>query len=260
MNIEQLKSFKDSNEKITCLTAYDASFSKLFDECGIDIILVGDSLGNVIQGGENTLAVSMDDMIYHTKVVSKGIQKSLLIADMPYQSYSNAEQTLENAKRLINVGAQMVKFEGGQEHKDSFKMLQDNNIPVCGHLGLQPQSVLEMGGYKVQGRDEKSANKILEDAKLLESWGVEVLVLECVPAKLAQTISQVLNIPTIGIGAGSDCDGQVLVSYDMLGINTQRMPKFVKNFLSSNNSIESAVKDFIRSVKNRTFPTDEQSY
>ncbi len=260
MNIEQLKSFKDSNEKITCLTAYDASFSKLFDECGIDIILVGDSLGNVIQGGENTLAVSMDDMIYHTKVVSKGIQKSLLIADMPYQSYSNAEQTLENAKRLINVGAQMVKFEGGQEHKDSFKILQDNNIPVCGHLGLQPQSVLEMGGYKVQGRDEKSANKILEDAKLLESWGVEVLVLECVPAKLAQTISQVLNIPTIGIGAGSDCDGQVLVSYDMLGINTQRMPKFVKNFLSSNNSIESAVKDFIRSVKNRTFPTDEQSY
>ncbi len=260
MNIEQLKTFKRSGEKITCLTAYDASFSLVFDKCGIDVILVGDSLGNVIQGGENTLGVSMDDMIYHTKVTAKGIQKSLLIADMPYKSYESAEQTLVNANKLITAGAHMVKFEGGKEHKESFKILQANSIPVCGHLGLQPQSVLEMGGYKVQGRDEQSANKILEDAKLLESWGVKVLVLECVPAKLAQVISQALSIPTIGIGAGSDCDGQVLVSYDMLGINTGYVPKFVKNFLSGNDSIESAVKDFIHSVKNQTFPTDEQSY
>ncbi|TEU24660.1 MAG: 3-methyl-2-oxobutanoate hydroxymethyltransferase, partial [Gammaproteobacteria bacterium] len=153
MKIDELKTFKQSGEKIICLTAYDSSFAKLFDECGVDIILVGDSLGNVIQGGENTLNVSMDDMVYHTQAAAIGIKNALLIADMPYQSYDNAEQTLINAKRLIDAGAQMVKFEGGQEHKDAFKILFDNNIPVCGHLGLQPQSVIEMGGYKVQGKD-----------------------------------------------------------------------------------------------------------
>ena len=260
MNIAQLKAFKESGEKITCLTAYDASFAKLFDECGVDMILVGDSLGNVIQGGENTLAVSMDDMIYHTKNVAKTCQKALLIADMPYQSYDSAEQTLDNAKLLIDAGAQMVKFEGGHEHKASFKILQDNNIAVCGHLGLQPQSVLEMGGYKVQGRDEVSANQIIEDAKLLESWGVAVLVLECIPSDLAKKVSKSLSIPTIGIGAGVDCDGQVLVSYDMLGINTSNMPKFVKNFLTDNCDIKGAVNAFIKAVKDQSFPTGEHSY
>jgi len=260
MNIEQLKLFKQSNEKITCLTAYDASFAKLFDDCGVDVILVGDSLGNVIQGAENTLGVSMDDMSYHTQAVAKGAKNALLIADMPYQSYGSAEQTLINAKRLMDVGAQMVKFEGGREHEASFKILQANNIPVCGHLGLQPQSVIEMGGYKVQGKDEASAKRIVDDALALESWGVQTLVLECIPAELAKQISQNLSIPTIGIGAGIDCDGQVLVSYDMLGINTGHMPKFVKNFLSGNDSIESAVKDYIHSIKNQTFPGDEHSY
>jgi 3-methyl-2-oxobutanoate hydroxymethyltransferase len=260
MNIEQLKLFKQSNEKITCLTAYDASFAKLFDDCGVDVILVGDSLGNVIQGAENTLGVSMDDMAYHTQAVAKGAKNALLIADMPYQSYGSAEQTLINAKRLMDVGAQMVKFEGGREHEASFKTLQANNIPVCGHLGLQPQSVIEMGGYKVQGKDEASAKRIVDDALALESWGVQTLVLECIPAELAKQISQNLSIPTIGIGAGIDCDGQVLVSYDMLGINTGHMPKFVKNFLSGNDSIESAVEDYIHSIKNQTFPSDEHSY
>ncbi|MBL6977077.1 MAG: 3-methyl-2-oxobutanoate hydroxymethyltransferase, partial [Candidatus Thioglobus sp.] len=202
MTLDELKTFKQRGEKITCLTAYDASFAKLFDECGVDMILVGDSLGNVIQGGENTLGVSMEDMIYHTRIVAKCVQKALLIADMPYQSYTNSEQTLENAQRLMRSGAQMVKFEGGSEHEASFKILQANNIPVCGHLGLQPQSVIEMGGYKVQGRDDASAEKILADALLLESLGVSVLVLECVPAQLAAKISQQLSIPTIGIGAG----------------------------------------------------------
>lgn len=260
MNLSDLQSFKKKGDKITCLTAYDASFSKLFDACGIDIILVGDSLGNVIQGGENTLGVSMEDMLYHTQVVAKGVKEALLIADMPYQSYAHAEQTLENAQRLMSAGAQMVKFEGGAEHEVSFKILQANNIPVCGHLGLQPQSVIEMGGYKVQGRDDSSAQRILADAKLLESWGVETLVLECVPAELAKRVSQSINIPTIGIGAGIDCDGQVLVSYDMLGINTGYLPKFVKNFLSEHDSIESAVKGYIHSVKSQTFPNDEYSY
>jgi len=222
--------------------------------------LVGDSLGNVIQGGENTLGVTMEDMVYHTQIVAKGIKDALLIADMPYKSYENAKQTLDNAKKLINAGAQMVKFEGGAEHKESFKILQDNNIPVCGHLGLQPQSVIELGGYKVQGRDEEGAKQIIKDALALESWGVQTLVLECVPAELAKQVSKALSIPTIGIGAGVDCDGQVLVSYDMLGINTQRLPKFVKNFLEENNSVQGAVEAFISAVKTNKFPDNQHSY
>ena len=260
MILSQLKSFKENSEKITCLTAYDVSFAKLFDECGVDIILVGDSLGNVIQGSQNTLSVTMQDMIYHTQAAAKGVQNAFLIADMPYQSYTNAEQTLKNAERLMSAGAHMIKFEGGSEHEASFKLLQANNIPVCGHLGLQPQSVVEMGGYKVQGKDEQSAQRILKDAKMLESWGVKTIVLECVPAKLASKISKTISIPTIGIGAGVGCDGQVLVSYDMLGINTGYLPKFVKNFLTGNDSIESAVKDYINSVKSQNFPNDEYSY
>ncbi|MCH9712505.1 MAG: 3-methyl-2-oxobutanoate hydroxymethyltransferase [Proteobacteria bacterium] len=260
MKLTDLKFFKEKGEKIACLTAYDASFAMLFDRCNVDMILVGDSLGNVIQGGENTLNVTMEDMLYHTRAVAKSVEKSLLIADMPYQSYTNAAQTLENAKRLMDAGAQMVKFEGGVEHKASFKILQANHIPVCGHLGLQPQSVIEMGGYKVQGKDEIGAKQILEDAKLLESLGVEAIVLECVPAELACRVSQSIAIPTIGIGAGVDCDGQVLVSYDMLGINTGYLPKFVKNFLSGHDSIESGVKNYIDSVKNQTFPDNKHSY
>ncbi len=260
MNIGQLKTFKRSAEKIACLTAYDASFAKLFDECGIDVILVGDSLGNVIQGNENTLDVSMEDMVYHTQAVASNVNNALLIADMPYQSYNKAEQTLNNAKRLIEAGAQMIKFEGGAEHQTSFEILQANNIPICGHLGLQPQSVIEMGGYKVQGRDEASAKQIFDDALALEAWGVQTLVLECVPAELAKKISKALSIPTIGIGAGVDCDGQVLVSYDMLGINTNHLPRFVKNFLQDNNSIQAAVNAFIGAVKDKTFPGDEHSY
>lgn len=258
MNIKQLKAFKQSSEKITCLTAYDHSFAKLFDGCGVDVILVGDSLGNVVQGGENTLEVGMDDMVYHTRSVAKAVNDALLISDMPYQSYQNAQQTLTNAKSLIDAGAQMVKLEGGREHQACFKILQDNNIPVCGHLGLQPQSVIQMGGYKVQGRDEADAQIILDDAKALEDWGVQTIVLECIPATLAKQVCENISIPTIGIGAGIDCDGQVLVSYDMLGI-TQNTPKFVKNFLTNGN-IKTATKDFIQAVKNSTFPTDEHSY
>ncbi|WP_428087247.1 3-methyl-2-oxobutanoate hydroxymethyltransferase [Candidatus Thioglobus sp.] len=260
MKIDALKVFKDKGEKITCLTAYDASFSKLFDECGIEVILVGDSLGNVIQGAENTLGVSMNDMIYHTQAAAVGINSALLIADMPYQSYTNAQQALMNAQLLIKAGAKMVKFEGGAAHQACFEILQANNIPVCGHLGLQPQSVLEMGGYKVQGKDKDSAQQILEDALLLESLGVLIIVLECVPSDLAKKITHALTIPTIGIGAGLSCDGQILVSYDMLGINTNQTPRFVKNFLTDSNSIKGAVNGFIDAVKGQKFPTDKHSY
>ncbi len=257
MNINDLVSFKQLGKKITCLTAYDASFAQLFDACGVDSILVGDSLGNVIQGHENTLSVNMQAMLYHTQSVARGVKHALLISDMPYQSYTNAEQALANAQRLMQAGAHMVKLEGGREHKACFNSLQDNNIAVCGHLGLQPQSVLTMG-YKVQGKNQHDAQTILDDAKALESWGVKAIVLECVPASLGKQVAQSINIPVIGIGAGVDCDGQVLVGYDMLGI-TQHPPKFVKNFLT-NGTPKSATKAFIQAVKNQQFPTDAQSY
>ncbi|QKQ23898.1 3-methyl-2-oxobutanoate hydroxymethyltransferase [Candidatus Ruthia endofausta] len=260
MNIKALKTFKQSGEKIACLTAYDASFASVFDMCGIDIVLIGDSLGNVIQGGENTLGVSMDDMIYHTQAVAKGAKNTLRIVDMPYQSYTNTKQTLTNAKRLIMAGAQMVKLEGGCEHEASFKILQDNDISVCGHLGLQPQSVIEMGGYKVQGREKQSADKITKDALALASWDVKAIVLECIPAELAKQVSQSLSIPTIGIGAGVNCDGQVLVSHDMLGIHVGHVPKFVKNFLTNNDDVKSAVSAFIKAVKDKSFPSRQHSY
>lgn len=258
MNINQLKSFKQSGEKITCLTAYDASFAKVFDKCGVDIVLVGDSLGNVIKGAKNTLNVCMNDMLYHTLAVAGSINNAFLIADMPYQSYTTAEKTLKNAQKLISAGAQMVKLEGGREHRLCFEVLQDNNIPVCGHLGLQPQSILETG-YKVQGRDKTSADKMIKDAQALETWGVKTIVLECIPADLAKQISNILTIPTIGIGAGVACDGQVLVSYDMLGISSGKMPIFVKNFLTDGN-ISSATLDFIQAVKTSAFPTNKHSY
>jgi 3-methyl-2-oxobutanoate hydroxymethyltransferase len=260
MKISQLKSFKHSGEKITCLTAYDASFAETFDNCGVDIILVGDSLGNVVQGAQDTLSVSMDDMYYHTKSVVNGSQRALIIADLPSKSYANPQQTLMNASRLIDAGAHMVKFEGGREHEESFKALKDSNIPVCGHLGLLPQSVLEYGGYKVQGKDQQSADRITEDAVMLESWGVEVIVLECIPSQLASVISKKLEIPTIGIGAGVECDGQVLVSYDMLGINQKKQPRFVKNFLNSAVDISSAVDEYIVAVKSKSFPAKEHTY
>jgi 3-methyl-2-oxobutanoate hydroxymethyltransferase len=259
MKISELKKYKQNSEKITCLTVYDASFAKIFEACQVDAVLVGDSLGNVIQGGKNTLGVSMADMIYHTQAVATGLNKVLLIADMPYQSYTTAQQALDNAQKLMQAGAQMVKLEGGRAHQAVFEALQAHHIPVCGHLGLQPQSVLELGGYKLQGKDDSSADIILQDAKALASWGVEALVLECIPSSLGKIISQAIDIPTIGIGAGVDCDGQVLVSYDMLGISTGYTPKFVRNFLSDT-GVEGAVLSFVQAVKTRKFPEKSQSY
>ena len=260
MKINQLKTFKKKGEKIACLTAYDASFAKLFVSCGVDILLVGDSLGNVIKGDKNTLDVSIADMLYHTKIVANNCADTLVIVDMPYNSYLDPRTALNNANDLVSSGANMVKLEGGREHMAIFKLLQKNNIKICGHLGLQPQSILKIGGYKVQGRDHKDADRIVGDAKLLESWGVDALVVECIPSRLAQKISQSIAIPTIGIGAGVYCDGQVLVSYDMLGISSGRQAKFVKNFLVNNIDISGAVKFFVSAVKNSSFPTSEHSY
>ena len=260
MKHSDLGRYKQKGEKITCLTAYDASMASLIDSAGVDTILIGDSLGMVIQGAENTRSVSMEDMIYHTSIVSGACKQSLVIADMPFNSYEDTQSALINAKALIDHGAEMIKIEGGIEHTEVIKALISNNINLCGHLGLQPQLVIDSSDYKVQGRDKSSAQLIIDNAKLLESLGVSVLVLECIPSDLAKVISEQIKIPTIGIGAGRDCDGQVLVSYDMLGITSGRQPRFVRNFLNSQDSISAAVKSYIKEVKTGTFPSDSESY
>ena len=260
MKHSELSLFKEQGQKITCLTAYDASMAKILDKSGVDAILIGDSLGMVVQGGENTRSVSINDMIYHTSIVSDSSSNALVIADMPFASYDSSDDALKNAKALIDAGARMVKIEGGSEHSDVIKTLISNNINICGHLGLQPQLVIKSDDYRVQGRDDSSAQTILNNALLLESLGVSVLVLECIPSDLAKTISEKLTIPTIGIGAGVHCDGQVLVSYDMLGITTGKQPRFVRNFLSNQITISDAVESFVLEVKEGTFPSESESY
>jgi len=260
MKHSDLNLFKEKGEKITCLTAYDASMTKLIDDCGVDVVLIGDSLGMVIQGCKNTRSVTMQDMLYHTEIVANSCQQALVIADMPFQSYDSSELALTNAQKLVNAGADMVKIEGGQEHEEVFRVLSSNNINVCGHLGLQPQKVADSSEYKIQGKDEDSAKLILSDALLLESLGISSLVLECIPSTLAKEVSSKLNIPTIGIGAGKDCDGQVLVCYDMLGITQGKLPRFVRNFVSTEGTIPLAIKAFVKEVKAGTFPSTSESY
>jgi len=261
LSIETIQAMKTQGEKIAVLTAYDASFASLLDENGVDAFIVGDSLGMVIQGHDSTLPVSMDDMIYHSANVARGSQRSYIITDLPYQSYSTPQQTLDNALRLVNEGgAQMVKLEGGQSQLENVAMLVKHSIPVCGHLGLEPQSVEELGGYKVQGRDEKSATRILNDAQALQHAGVAMLVLECIPASLGKLITEALTIPVIGIGAGVDCDGQVLVTYDMLGISRGHKAKFVKNFLAEHSGIDKAIRAYVDAVKQHKYPALEHSY
>ncbi len=256
--LSHLNALKQKSEKIACLTAYDASFSRLLERQGIEVILVGDSLGMVCQGENSTLPVTMDHMIYHTHCVTKGIQQALLISDMPYQSYTTAQQALTHAHQLIQAGAEMVKLEGA--HVDIIKTIRDENIAVCAHLGLLPQSIEHLEGYKVQGRDTHSAERIFQDALAVEKAGAQLLVLECIPAKLAAEISQHLAIPVIGIGAGPDCDGQVLVLYDILNLDVGRKPRFVKNFMQGAASIDDAIKNYRDAVKFQNYPGDEHCY
>lgn len=253
---------KKAGEKITVLTAYDYSTAKLVDQAGIDCILVGDSLGMVMLGYENTLQVTMEDMLHHTKAVSRGTKSAFVVADMPFLSYHiTAEQAVTNAGRFIQeAGAHCVKLEGGKEMVDTIKAIIRAQIPVIGHLGLTPQSVNMFGGYKVQGKSEVQAKKLLKDALLLEEAGVLALVLECVPADLATLISKKLSIPTIGIGAGSGCDGQVLVIQDMLGMYTDMAPKFVKKYENLSEKIQSAISEYIREVKDASFPAAEHTF
>ena len=256
-----LMQMKQQGEKIAVLTSYDASFTRLLEDAGVEVILVGDSLGMVIQGQESTLPVAVDDMVYHTRCVARARRSALLVADMPFMSYSSAKQALDTAGRLMkDGGAHMVKLEGGATQLQTVRQLTENGIPVCAHLGLLPQSVHRLGGYRVQGKEEAAAQIMREDAQSLEAAGAQMLVLECVPADLASDISRLLSIPVIGIGAGVGCDGQVLVVYDMLGITEGPLPRFVKNFLADANSIEGAIEAYVKAVKQGSFPSRQQSF
>lgn len=262
VTVATIKAMKQAREKIVCLTAYDYSFASLLDRAGVDIVLVGDSLGNVIQGHNSTLPVTIDDMVYHSACVARGVTRALLVVDMPFMSYQiSPAQALENAGRLMKEGGgQVVKLEGGAPMVDTVRFLVERGIPVCGHLGLTPQSVHQLGGFRVQGRDDTSAHRIREDARLLQEAGASLIVLEAMPAALAATVSADLEIPTIGIGAGVDCDGQVLVLQDMLGLYPRPSPKFTKNFMQGRDSIEAGVRAYVEEVRAGTFPGLEHSF
>jgi len=255
ITLTRLHEMKASGEKIACLTAYDASFAAILDHAGMDVILVGDSLGMVVQGQDSTVSVTMEDMIYHSQCVSSASSKSFLIVDMPFMSYTNVEQALENATDLIQLGgAQMVKLEASSRQVSIVQELSECGIPVCAHLGLRPQYIHKIGGYAMQGKDDASAKELFESAQNLQAAGADMLLLECVPNALAQKITQQSSIPVIGIGAGTECDGQILVLHDVLGITHGTTPKFAKNFLAEANDIPTAISNYVADVKNNKFP------
>lgn len=259
LSINDISAMKRKGEKITCLTAYDASFAAVIDKVGIDVLLVGDSLGMVFQGQSTTIPVTLEDMVYHTRCVNRARKRAYLIADMPFMTYSSPDLAAKNAAQLMQAGgAQMVKLEGAKT--ECVRFLVEQGIPVCGHLGLLPQSIHQLGSYKIQGKEAEDAQKIRDDAKRLQQAGAGLLVLECVPAALAKEISRELTIPVIGIGSGVNCDGQVLVLYDMLNIGLTKRPRFSKNFMTENTGVEAAIKDYHQSVKNAKFPDSEHSF
>ena len=261
ITVRSLQAKKQAGEKIVCLTAYDASFAHILDQAGVDVVLVGDSLGMVVQGNETTLPVTVSDMLYHSRAVALGLSRALLMVDMPYLSYTSAQQALENAGQFMKLAnAQMVKLEGGAEQKDIVSSLARNGIPVCAHLGLQPQRVHKIGGYLVQGRDHEAADAMLQEALQLEQAGTDLMLLECVPQTLAEKITRALTIPVIGIGAGAACDGQILVLYDILGISRGHIPKFSRNFMTETGNIEAAVTAYVQAVKNGEFPGNQHVF
>jgi 3-methyl-2-oxobutanoate hydroxymethyltransferase len=261
ITISSLMKMKAEKEKIACLTAYDASFASVLEEGGVELILVGDSLGMVIQGLDTTVPVTMDDVVYHTRCVARGSQRALLVSDMPFLSYHSPDQALTNAARLMQEGgAQMLKLESGTTQIDTVRRLSDQGVPVCAHLGLRPQSIHRLGGYRVQGTDEHSATRMLEDALTLQQAGAVILLLECVPGLLAAEITANVDIPVIGIGAGVACDGQILVLHDILGITPGRVPRFVRNFMDGGKTIQAAVKEYVGAVKSCSFPSAEHTF
>jgi 3-methyl-2-oxobutanoate hydroxymethyltransferase len=254
VTLPALARMKAAGEKIAMLTCYDASFASLMDRCGIDVLLVGDSLGNVVQGHRTTLPVTLADIVYHTACVARGNRSALLVADMPFGTYATPELAFDNAVKLMQSGAQMVKLEGGAWLADTVRFLTERSIPVFAHLGLTPQSVHQLGGFKVQGKTTESAERLKTDARTLQSAGASLLLLEAIPSALGQEVTNMLAMPTIGIGAGPDCSGQVLVMHDMLGVFPGKKARFVHDFMEGQSNIEGAIHAYIKAVKESTFP------
>jgi 3-methyl-2-oxobutanoate hydroxymethyltransferase len=261
VNVGTLREMKQEHEPIACLTAYDASFAQLVDLAGTDVVLVGDSLGMVVQGHDTTVPVTVDDIAYHCRCVARALRRAFLIADMPFMSYTTPAQALQNAVRLMqDGGAMMVKLESGQGQVAIVQHLAQHDIPVCAHLGLKPQSVHKIGGFKVQGREREQADRMLDEARALEAAGADVLLLECVPSDVGDAIQAAVRAPVIGIGAGAGVDGQILVLYDILAITQGRMPRFVKNFMRGQEGPLEAIKAYVRAVKDRSYPAPEHVF
>jgi 3-methyl-2-oxobutanoate hydroxymethyltransferase len=261
ITLSTLQKMAQEDSKIVMLTCYDASFAAVLEEAGVDTLLIGDSLGNVLQGHESTLPVTLRDIVYHTTCVARGSKRAFIVGDMPFSTFQiSPQETLRNAAEIMAAGAHMVKIEGGRPMVETIEFLTDRGIPVCGHLGLMPQSVHQLGGYKVQGKGETAAQQLLREAKQLEQAGAGMIVLEAIPAPLAGEVTRSLRIPTIGIGAGAECSGQVLVLYDMLDVYPGRKAKFVKNYLHNAGSVQAAVELYVKEVKAGTFPGPEHSF
>jgi 3-methyl-2-oxobutanoate hydroxymethyltransferase len=261
VTLTTLSKMRQAGDKIAMLSCYDASFAALLDACGVDVILVGDSLGMVVQGHDSTLPVTMEQMVYHTACVARGARRLLVVGDLPFASYqSSPQQAYENAARLMAAGAAMVKLEGGAVMAPTVEFIVSRGIPVMGHLGLTPQSVHQLGGYRVQGKTEEGGRRILEGARLLEQAGAAALVLECVPTGLGKELTDALSIPTIGIGGGPHCSGQVLILHDMLDVYPGKKARFVKNYMAGADSIQDAVHRFVNEVKSGAFPGPEHSF
>ena len=249
-----------NREKITMLTCYDASFAALMDQCGVETLLIGDSLGMVCQGLDSTLPVLIEDVVYHTACVARGNRTALIVADMPFGTYPDKETAYVNAVKLVRAGAHMVKLEGGVLIADTIRYLVERSIPVCGHVGLTPQSVNRFGGYRVQGKSENGAAQVMADAKAVAEAGATMMVLEAIPASLGKAVTEAVGIPTVGIGAGPDCSGQVLVMHDMLNVYPGRKARFVRNFMEGQTSIEAAIKAYVAAVKDGSFPAQEHCF
>jgi 3-methyl-2-oxobutanoate hydroxymethyltransferase len=260
VTVPQLAQMQAQGRKIAMLTCYDASFAALLDRAGVDILLIGDSLGNVLQGHRTTLPVTIDQMVYHTACVARSAERALVLADLPFGSYGAPQTAFINAVRLMRAGAQMVKLEGGAWLAETVRALTERGVPVCAHLGLTPQSVHMLGGFRLQGKDKAAAQRLCDDAQTLQVAGAQLLVLEAIPATVARQITAALAIPTIGIGAGPDCSGQVLVLHDMLGISYGRPPRFVRNFLDGQPSIAAAIESYLRAVRQGMFPAPEHCF
>ncbi|MBT8092170.1 MAG: 3-methyl-2-oxobutanoate hydroxymethyltransferase [Gammaproteobacteria bacterium] len=261
VNVSTLRRMKTDGEPIACLTAYDASYAALVDAAHTDLVLVGDSLGMVIQGYDTTVPVTVDDIVYHSRIVARGLRRAFLVADMPFMSYTEPGQALDNAVRLMQEGgAMMVKLEGGDDQVGIVQHLARHDIPVCAHLGLKPQSVHKIGGFKVQGREPEQAKEMLASALRLQDAGADIVLVECVPNEAGRAITEALDVPVIGIGAGPDVDGQILVLYDILDITQGRTPRFVKNFQAGCTSPLEAAEAYVRAVKDRSYPAPEHCF